>query len=84
VKSVALGTALTASLHIPILGVLMVLAAFPVLIIFPEFAAAGPDVGYSFAMLYLKSAKSWLAFTCYFTLVALGIGMILGRKGDEA
>lgn len=67
----------TAALNIPLLGLLPMLLAYPVLFIFPEFASSGPDVSYTFGMLWLSSAKAWLVYWAYF----FSVGVLLGLPG---
>lgn len=82
-KSFAIGFGMAVCLNVPFAGALVALAGFPVFLVFPEFSEAGRDVGYTFATLYLKSAKAWLAFTAFFSFIA-AVAAYIFRPSDEA
>lgn len=62
----------TALINIPVVGMIFLLAAYPVFSIFPELETTGKAITYFYAAAILSSPKAWLVFyVYYFSLIFL-------------
>ena len=69
--SLICGFIITSVMHLPFLGVLIALTAFPLGDIYPELTHTSAHVEIGFAWIILKSAFAWLAYWLYFSLTSL-------------
>jgi hypothetical protein len=58
--------------HLPVIGLPLVIAAFPVLHTLPGLGQSGPDVAYLSGYVVLKSSYAWLCTGSYFFTAVLG------------
>lgn len=63
--------ALLVMFHIPLLGIPLVFATFPVLMLMPGLTQTGAHIEYIFAYVMLKSPYAWLSVGCYYYIAIL-------------
>ncbi len=63
------GMITTAFIHIPILGLILYIIAFPVLDVFPYFGKSGEHIEIGFLWVIVKSQKAWLIFSIYYSVL---------------
>jgi hypothetical protein len=78
VVALGLGWCLVLALRVPLLSMLIGLAAFPLMLAFPPFAQTGEDVEFGFAWLILRSPRAFWAFFLYYSAVCYAILLPLG------
>lgn len=65
-------------MHVPLLGLILALLAFPLMSVFPELGQTGQHVEIGFAWIQLKSVAAWVAFLVYFSVL---FGGVFGLSG---
>jgi len=80
----ALSICLVQAMQVPILGMIIALAALPVFLAFPEFGRTGGDVEFGFAWLIIKSSDAHLIFILYFTVICAVLLQLLWSRVRRA
>lgn len=64
--AVAVGLVAAVVIQIPVVGLLLMLFAVPLLFFFPELGETGAYVGVGFLWITLKTPSAWIAYAAYF------------------